>query len=367
MRELAAEAEDVARAAALSLPFPEASWLIGFDRSFTEQLGKRGWIGMTWPIEDGGHGRTALERFVVYEQLIRHGAPICAGYFADRQMGPSLLQFGTPAQRKRWLPGIVAGTSMWCIGMSEPDAGSDVGSARTRADRDGDDWIVNGNKVWTSGAAHADWCYCVVRTDSSAAKHAGLSDLVIDMRSPGISVHPIKDMTASEHFCEVNFTDVRVPGSNLVGKENSSFRQLMRQLEHERGGIDRLLSNYALYTAVRSMIDPATTRDPVVRQELAHIEAGYRIGRNLVLREVLQQAPHGFSAATKLFCTELEVQIANVVARLLGPAAMLWGPDSGLGGRAAREVCYAPSYRIMGGTAEILRNIIGERVLGLPR
>jgi alkylation response protein AidB-like acyl-CoA dehydrogenase len=363
--QLAAEAEAVALQATKRTEFPEDSWIVGYDPELTKELGRRGWIGMTWPLEEGGHGRSILERFVVYEQLIKHGAPIAAGWFADRQMGPSLLQFGTPAQRQRWIPGIVAGQSQWCIGMSEPDAGSDVASLRTRAEPDGDDWIVNGQKVWTSGAAQADYCYLIARTDPDAPKHAGLSELVVDMHSPGIEVHTIKDMTGNEHFCEVVFTDVRVRGDSLIGQLNGSFRQLMRQMEHERGGIDRLVSNYALYRDLLDCLSAEQRSDPLIRQELAAMEAAYRIGRMLVLRETMQQAPKGFSAATKTFGTEFEQRLANFVARLLAPRSLLWG--DGLGGRSARAVCYAPAYTIMGGTVTILRNLLGERVLGLPR
>jgi alkylation response protein AidB-like acyl-CoA dehydrogenase len=364
--ELASEAEAVAVEAAKRSSFPEDSWIVGYDPELTRDLGRRGWIGMTWPVAEGGHGRSVLERFVVYEQLIKHGAPIAAGWFADRQMGPSLLQFGTPAQRQRWIPGIVAGESQWCIGMSEPDAGSDVASLRTRAERSGDGWIVNGLKVWTSGAAAADFCYLIARTDPDAPKHAGLSEFVVDMASPGIEVRTIKDMTGNEHFCEVIFTDVRVPGDHLIGQLNGSFRQLMRQMEHERGGIDRLVSNYALFRDLLDALSPEQRSDPLIRQQLAAIETGYRIGRLLVLRETLQQAPNGFSAATKTFGTEFEQRLANFAATILGPAALLWG-DPGLAGRSARAVCYAPAYTIMGGTVTILRNLLGERVLGLPR
>jgi alkylation response protein AidB-like acyl-CoA dehydrogenase len=366
LEELAAEAEAVARDAAKRSSFPEDSWIVGYDPELTRELGRRGWIGMTWPVEEGGHGRSVLERFVVYEQLIKHGAPIAAGWFADRQMGPSLLQFGTPAQRQRWIPGIVAGESQWCIGMSEPDAGSDVASLRSRAERSGDDWIVNGQKVWTSGAADADFCYLIARTDPEAPKHAGLSEFVVDMTSAGIEVRTIKDMTGNEHFCEVHFTDVRVPGDHLIGQLNGSFRQLMRQMEHERGGIDRLVSNYALYRDLLDALGPEPRSDPIIRQELAAIETSYRIGRLLVLRETLKQAPSGFSAATKTFGTEFEQRLANFAAKVLGPSALLWG-GPGLAGRSARAVCYAPAYTIMGGTVTILRNLLGERVLGLPR
>ncbi len=360
------EATAIATRAAANLDFPENGWIIGHSAAFARELGDRGWIGMTWPVEEGGHGRPPIERFVVYEALIEHGAPIAAMWFADRQMGPSLLQFGTPEQRRRFLPGIIDGTSMWCIGMSEPDAGSDVASLRTRAVRDGDEWVVTGQKVWTSGAAVADWCYLIARTDPDAAKHRGLSELVVDMRTPGIDVRAIEDMTGDTHFCEVSFEEVRVPAGNLVGELNGSFKQLMRQLEHERGGIDRLVSNNTLY---RDLVDKGRvdTADPLVRQEMAAIETGYRVGRLLVLRETLGQAPAGFSAATKVFCTEFEQRVAGFCARAAGPAALLWGADHGLGARIARNVCYAPAYTIMGGTSNILRNILGERVLGLPR
>jgi alkylation response protein AidB-like acyl-CoA dehydrogenase len=360
------EATDVAVKAAAELDYPEDSWIVGHDEDFARQLGDRGWLGMTWPVDEGGHGRSVLERFVVFEALIANGAPVASVWFADRQMGPSLLQFGTPEQRRRWLPDIVAGRSKWCIGMSEPDAGSDVASLRTRAVRDGDDWIVNGQKVWTSGAAFADWCYLVARTDPDAPKHAGLSELVVDMRSPGVTVAPIEDMTGNRHFCEVSFDDVRVPGDHLVGEPNGSFRQLMRQMEHERGGIDRLVSNRMLY---RDVLDSGSVdgSDALVRQEVAALDIGYRVGRLLVLRETLGQAPKAFSAATKTFCTEYEQRVASFCARVAGPRALLWGAEHGLAGRIARNICYAPGYTIMGGTTQILRNIIGERVLGLPR
>ena len=354
---LGAEARAVGQAAAKERSVREDSWIIGTSREFSLELAERGWLGMTWPVEEGGHGRSALERFVVFEALIGTGAPVATSWFADRQIGPTLLQFGTPEQRRRFLPDIVAGTSAWSIGMSEPDSGSDVASIRTRAERDGDDWIVNGTKVWTSGAADADWCYVIARTDPDAPPHAGLSELIVDLHGPGVSISPITDMTGNRHFCEVVYTDVRVPGANLVGEENGSFRQVMRQMEHERGGIDRLVSNRALFDDHRPLAD---TTDPLIRQELAALETGYRIGRHLVLRELLGQAPAGFSAATKTFCTEFEQRVAAFCARVAGPDAML-------SSRVARNVCYEPAYTIMGGTTNILRNILGERLLGLPR
>ncbi len=359
---LAAEATAVGREAAGRLPIREDGWLVGHDPAFALELASRGWLGMTWPTEVGGGGRTALERMVVFEALISEGAPVATCYFADRQIGPTLLQFGTPEQQARWLPPILAGTDVWSIGMSEPDAGSDVASLRTRAVPDGSGWRVSGAKVWTSGAAHARWCYLIARTDPDAKPHAGLSELVVDLSSPGIEIRPIVDATGNRHFCEVILDDVFVPGDHLVGEVNGSFRQVMRQMEHERGGIDRLVSNRRLYLDCLPLAD---TTDPRVRQEVATLESGYRLGRLLVLREVLGQAPPQFSAATKTFCTELEQRVAAFCGRVLGPAAMLAEP--GLASRVSRNLCYAPAYTLMGGTTQILRTILADRVLGLPR
>lgn len=360
--DLAAEATEVGRKAAAECDMREDSWIAMHSVAFARELGARGWLGMTWPTEHGGGGRPAIERFMVYEALISEGAPLAASWFADRQMGPTLLQFGTDEQRRRFIPDIIAGTSMWAIGMSEPDAGSDVASLRTRAVRDGEHFVVDGQKVWTSGAALADWCYLVVRTDPDAPKHAGLSELIVDLHSPGVEIRPIRDMTDDRHFCEILFDGVQVPAENLVGELNGSFRQLMRQMEHERGGIDRLVANRRLYL---DCLELADGDDPLVRQEVAALETGYRIGRLLVLRETLGQAPKAFSAATKTFCTEFEQRVAAFCAATLGPAATLDEP--GLPHRVARNLCYAPGYTIMGGTTQILRNILGERVLGLPR
>jgi alkylation response protein AidB-like acyl-CoA dehydrogenase len=357
LRELGDEARRVAETWRGRVEIPEDAWIVGTSREFSLELAERGWLGMTWPTDEGGGGRSALERFVVFEALISGGAPVATSWFADRQIGPTLLQFGSAEQRRRFLPDIIAGRSAWSIGMSEPDAGSDVAAIRTRAVRSGDDWVVDGRKIWTSGAADADWCYVVARTDPTAPAHAGLSELIVDLHADGIEIAPITDMTGNRHFCEITFDGVHVPSANLVGEENGSFRQVMRQMEHERGGIDRLVSNRTLFDECRARAD---TGDPHVRQELARIESGYRIGRQLVLREVLGQARPGFSAATKTYCTEFEQRVASFCARVAGSDAMLWN-------RISRSICYAPGYTIMGGTTQILRNILGERLLGLPR
>ncbi len=356
------QAQTFADQATAHIDILEDSWLVGYSREVSQQLGDRGWLGTTWPTEVGGGGKSSLYRFVLAETLISAGVPVAASWFADRQIGPVLLGYGTAAQQQQFLPDILAGRSSWCIGMSEPDAGSDVAGIRTQAVRDGSDFVVNGAKVWTSFAAVADWCYLICRTnpDSTVPGHRAMSELIVDMSTPGIKVSPIRDMTDSSHFCEVIFENVRVPADHLVGTLHGSFGQTMRQLEHERGGIDRLASNAALYRDTLKSLDTATLESPVVRQSIAAIESRYSIGRLMVLREVLGQAPPSFSAATKTWCTEFEQTVATFCAAHNGADSMLWN-------RVARGVCYAPAYTIMGGTTQVLRNIIAERVLGLPR
>ena len=333
------------------------SWINGFSKEFAKELAALGWIGMTWPVEYGGGGRPPIDRLIVGEEMIAAGAPIAAAWFADRQMGPTLINYGSADQQAEFLPDMLAGEATWCIGMSEPDAGSDLANLSTSAIRDGDEFVINGQKIWTSFGSLADYCYLICRTDSSGPPHKGISEIIVPMTTPGIEVRPITDMTTNRHFCEVWFTDVRVPVANLVGIEGNAFKQTMRQLEHERGGIDRLVSNRALYDLA---VERADRSDPRVRDEMAAIETGYRLGRILVTREVLGQAPAGFSAATKCFCTEHEVRVAEFVSRVLGPEATLWDD-------VTHGLTYAPGYTIMGGTSNIMRNILGERVLGLPR
>ena len=355
---LKAEAEAVAADAVERYGRHNDSWLCGYSREFSRELAARGWIGMTWPAEFGGGGRPAIERLLRAEALIAAGAPLAASWFVDRQMGPALIAYGTPEQQQRYLPEMLAGESTWCIGMSEPDSGSDLASLSTRAERDGDEFVINGRKIWTSFAHQADYCYLICRTASVEGKpHLGISEVIVPMDTPGIEVRPIRDMVDARHFNEVWFDEVRVPVGNLVGVEGAAFSQTMKQLEHERGGIDRLVSNRALYLHALELAD---TTDPILRQEIAQLEIGYQVGRLLVIRSVLGQTPGGFAAATKCACTEYEQRVADFVARVLGAEAMLWD-------QVCRGIAYAPAYTIMGGTSDVMRNILGERVLGLPR
>jgi alkylation response protein AidB-like acyl-CoA dehydrogenase len=355
--ELRGQAREVARTTVERYGRHNDSWINGFSKELAKEMAALGWIGLTWPKEFGGQGRPPIDRLIIGEELISAGAPIAAMWFADRQMGPSLIAYGRPDQQEAFLPGILSGDTTWCIGMSEPNAGSDLASLVTSAIRDGDEYVINGQKIWTSFGAVADYIYLICRTSSAGLPHEGISEIVVPMSTPGIDVRPIKDMTTNRHFCEVFLSDVRVPVSNLVGIEGAAFKQTMGQLEHERGGIDRLVSNHALY---RLAVDRADTNDRRVRQQMAALETGYRIGRILVAREVLRQAPRGFSAATKCFCTEHEWRVAEFVWQVFGAEATLWSD-------VVHGLLYAPGYTIMGGTSNIMRNILGERVLGLPR
>ena len=357
LEDLRSKAHEVGAAGVAVHGVHSDGWINGYSKEFSATIAEHGWVGMTWPVEHGGGGRPAVERLIVAEELISLGAPIAASWFADRQFGPSLIRYGTPDQQAEYLPDMLSGAATWSIGMSEPDAGSDLAALQTSAVRDGDVFVVNGQKIWTSGAAVADYCYLICRTDSSGRPHEGVSELIVPMDSEGIEVRTIRDMVDNTHFCETFFTDVRVPAENLVGVEGQAFRQTMTQLEHERGGIDRLVSNRPLYDQARSVAD---TGDPRVRQEIARLEIGYRLGRLLVYRETLKQAPKGFSAATKAFCTEHQQRVAAFAARVLGAELTL---DS----QASRAFAYSPAYTIMAGTSNVMRNILGERVLGLPR
>ena len=356
-QELREKAAKVAADAVAKYGRHNDSWMNGYSKEFSRELASHGWIGMTWPKEFGGGGRPAIDRLIVGEEMIKAGAPIAASWFGDRQMGPALIQYGTKEQQDEFLPKILSGDTTWCIGMSEPNSGSDLASLKTSARDDGDEWVINGQKIWTSFGADADYCYLICRTSNDGPPHAGISEIIVPMDTPGIEVRRIKDLTTNQHFCEVFYTDVRVPKKNLVGQQGGAFGQTMRQLEHERGGIDRLVSNRALFEHAKSKAD--TTRKEV-RQEIAALEAGYIIGRILVVREAMRQAPAGFSAATKCFCTEHEQRVADFASRTLGMESTLWTEWT-------KDWLYFPGYTIMGGTSNVMRNILGERVLGLAK
>jgi alkylation response protein AidB-like acyl-CoA dehydrogenase len=250
-----------------SRPFSEDGWIAGFDPAFSRRLAKRGWIGLTWPRDFGGSERSYLDRLIVTEELLLAGAPVAAHWFGDRQIGPSLLAHGSDEQKAFFLPRITAADISFCVGMSEPDAGSDLANLRTRAEVDGDQFVIRGQKIWTSFASDAEYCYLVARTDNESAPHKGISELLLPMDTPGIRVAPIRDMVGEEHFGEVFFDDVRVPRTSLIGTLNRGFYQIMEQLDYERSGIERLISNAPLWReALRIAGETGLLSDPVLRQ-----------------------------------------------------------------------------------------------------
>ncbi|MGE3541050.1 MAG: acyl-CoA dehydrogenase family protein [Candidatus Tectimicrobiota bacterium] len=352
---------------------PEDAWIVGFDRDFSKKLAARGWIGLTWPREHGGQGRTYLERLILTEELLRHGAPVAAHWLGDRQMGPSILRYGTPAQKAHFLPGIISGDMVFCIGMSEPGAGSDLAGLQTRAVDDGDAYILNGQKIWTSFAHLADYCYLVARTNTEVPKHKGISEFLVDMRTPGIRIKPIVDMTGAHHFNEVFFDQVRIPKDALVGERDRGWYQIAAQLDYERSGIERLMSNYALLQTITDYVrETGAVRSDLVRHRLAQLHIDYTMGRWLVYKVawLLTQGtvPNAEAAAAKAYCTEFEQRLAQAASEFMGGYGQLMpgSPQARFGGRVARASLYAPAYTIQGGTSTILRNIIATRGLGLP-
>src|SRR5438445_453243 len=349
-----------------TLPAGEArddGWIVGFSREFSRALGARGWIGYTWPRRYGGKEGSYLERLIITEELLRAGAPVGAHWLADRQIGPALLAYGSEEQRSDILPGIARGELVFCIGMSEPNAGSDLASLRTRAVEDGDFFVVDGHKIWTTNAHTADYCYLVARTDPAAPKHKGVSEFLVDMRSPGITVRPIVDMVGEHHFNEIFFEGVRVNRRWLVGEKNRGWYQIASQLDYERSGIERLLSNARVFEAARARAhEIGVVGDPLWRDRLAAIETRLAIGRWLIYRVAWLLGkgviPNKESALTKAYATELEQDVAELAGQVFGMHALT--------GRIARAITFAPSYTIMGGTSTILRNIIALRGLGLP-
>jgi alkylation response protein AidB-like acyl-CoA dehydrogenase len=306
----------------------EDGWITGFSREFSRKLGARGWIGLTWPRRYGGQERSPLDRLVLTETLLRAGAPVAAHWLGDRQVGPALLAHGSEAQKAFFVPRIARGEIVFCVGMSEPAAGSDLAATSTLAVEDGDGFVIQGQKVWTSFAHQAEYCYLVARTNPEAPKHRGLSEFVIDMRTPGITVRPLLDMVGEHHFNEVFFDEVRVPRTALVGVKDRGWQQIVAQLDFERGGIERVLSNYPLFQDALAWARAAgLTRDPRVRDRLARLHIELHAARLLVYRTAWRlsrgERPTWETALTKLIGTELEQEIAEAVLGLFGPAGLL--------------------------------------------
>ena len=340
------------------------AWITGFDRGFTKKLAARGWIGLTWPVRYGGGGRSYVDRLALTELFLAAGAPLAAHWFADRQMGPSILAHGTEEQKARYLPEILAGDATYCIGMSEPQAGSDLAGVRTRAVRSEAGWIITGHKVWTSLAHHSDYIYLLARTDPSSTRHDGLSEFIVPLRSEGVTITPVHDMSGAHHFNEVFLDEVAVPAEALIGMEGAGWRQITGQLGYERAGLERAMSVWPLLRAMRA--EAAAGGDERRLEELGELEAAALVARALVYRAAAVadagRAPDHEAAMAKVFATDIEQKMVEVASQWAGRAART---GEAFAGHLLPAWLIAPSLSIRGGTDEVLRGIIARRALGL--
>ncbi len=333
-----------------------------------------GWVGLNWPKEYGGRGATLIERVIFTEECMRLGAPPLVNGIGTNMVGPMLMHYGTEEQRQRYLPHILSSDEIWCQGFSEPGSGSDLASLSTRAVADGDDFVVTGSKIWTSNAHNAQWCILLVRTDTEAPKHQGISCLLLDMQSPGISIRPLVQMTGGAEFNQVFLEHVRVPKSRLLGRLNEGWRVAVSTLSHERGGMGQCMR---LHRTVHMVEELARRRgkgkDPVLRQQVAQLHIDMEVLRLTTLRALTKQLrgdpPGPEGSVQKLGFSRAYMQATQLAESLLGPYGQLWKgtPHAVDDGHWAFQSLFCRRYGIAGGTDEIQKNIIGERQLGLPK
>lgn len=347
------------------------SW-VGFDAGFSRKLGAQGWLGMTWP-EPWGRNASALERYVVIEELLAAGAPVAAHWIAERQSGPLLLRFGTDEQRERILPGIAAGETYFCIGMSEPDSGSDLASIRSKAVRaevNGEPgWVVNGRKVWTTYAQHSHWMIALLRTgEAGENRHGGTSQFLIDLSSPGVEVRPIRNMIGDEEFNEVTFDEVFVPDAMRIGAEGEGWQQVTAELAFERSGPDRFLSAFALLVELVRFVGTlppaavAGAHDAVGRL-YAHLSTLRALSISVATQLDAGADPALEAAVVKDMGVAFEQSIPEIAQQILGVAPRVAGGSDFEAALAyVQQACV--SFSLRGGTTEIMRGVIA-RGLGL--
>jgi alkylation response protein AidB-like acyl-CoA dehydrogenase len=350
-------------------PVERAESWTGLDPEFSRALGKRGWIGMTWPKEHGGHERSALERYVVLEEMLAAGAPVGLHWIADRQSGPLILRVGSDEQKKI-LPSIAAGETYVCIGMSEPDVGSDLASVRTRAEKVDGGYTVNGTKVWTSFAHLSKYMILFCRTGPAAAspgdRPGGVSQFLVDLQNtPGITISPILALTGEHHFNEVVFQDVFLPESALLGKEGDGWNQVTSELAFERSGPERFLSSFwLLIELVRALgRDPSDASAAAIGRLTSHIMTLRRLSRSVAGMLQAGENPALQASLVKDLGALLEQEIPEI-ARTLVEAEPDRGSTQAFAATLAHTMMHAPSFSLRGGAREILRGIIA-RGLGL--
>src|ERR1700733_11550309 len=340
--------------------------------AWERRLGEGGWIGLGWPTSDGGRELPWHQQVIFYEEYARAGAPGRVGHMGEQLLGPTLLMFGTPEQKARFLPGILSGTQMWCQGYSEPEAGSDLAAVRTRADlRDGE-WHLNGQKVWTSLAHVADWCFVLARTDPEAERHRGLSYLLVPMRQPGAEIRPIVQLTGTSEFNEVFFDDARAAAADIVGAPGDGWRVAMGTLGVERGvstfgqqmGFQREFESVLAEARRNGSID-----DPDIAAQVADAWIGLQVLRftaQASLGAPAGTAPGVEANVSKLIWAPWHQRLGELAMDVEGPAATVTGPGYDLD-HAQRLFLFTRADTIYGGSSEIQRNVVAERALGLPR
>jgi alkylation response protein AidB-like acyl-CoA dehydrogenase len=350
-------------------------------RAWHRQLYEAGYISPAWPVEYGGQGRTQVENAILQEELTRMDAPPTVNGLGINLAGAAIIHHGTREQQQRFLRPMLRADEIWCQGYSEPGSGSDLASVQTRAELRGDRYVVNGQKIWTSGAHRADWNFCLVRTDPAAPKHDGIGFLLISMRSPGIEVQPLEQINGARNFSQVFYTDVEVPAENMVGSPTEGWRVANTVLGYERGAgtLSRSLRFRHMLDEVVALAQKQhaggepRSRDPRVRQELAQLAIDIEVLRLLGLRqltELVSKGKHGpESSIQKVYYSELEQRLARFANDLLGPYGQLWRGSARAieNGRWSVEEVSSRSHSIYSGTNQIQRNIIAERVLGLPK
>ncbi|WP_207908548.1 acyl-CoA dehydrogenase family protein [Pseudonocardia endophytica] len=344
-------------------------------RRWQQTLFEAGWVGLAWSPEAGGGGLTHAHQLVFVEELVRARAPQPVGLIGLEVVGPSIDRYGTDWQRRELLPRMLSGEDIWCQGFSEPGAGSDLASLRTRAVADGDDYLVSGQKIWTSWAHEAQWCALLVRTDPSVRKQAGISYLLVDMTSPGITARPIRQMTGDREFCEVFFDEVRVPRRNLLGAENEGWAIATHTLGSERGAATlrrRVELDVALEDAIDELRGSRTPSDRVLAA-IGRAHVAMRVldaqTRQTTARLLADTGPTPLDSVDKLVLNHVEQTVFAEIAGLLGPLRAVPGsrPAGLRADRWAHEHLYSRAASIYGGSAQIQRTIVAQRLLGLPR
>ncbi len=340
----------------------------GFNRDFSRKVGERGWIGMTWPREHGGHGRTQLERYVVIEEMLAHRAPTRAHATADRQSGPVLIKYGTESVKQAILPGIVRGELAFCIGLSEPNSGSDVFAASTRATKTDGGWLINGRKIWTSGAHEADYMIGLFRTSRPTPENRrhGLTQFLVKMDTKGIAVRPIENLARQRDFNEVVFDDAFVPDSHLVGEVDMAWKQATDELAYERSGPDRFLETLPVLTELVRAAGPEPSERVAegIGREIAHLKTLRRMSVSVAGMLQAGQTPSAEAAVVKDVGTNWEQALPGRARALIPPRPTSSGNPSRYDEVMRFNTLIAPKLTIQGGTREVLRGIIA-RGLGL--